>query len=124
MSTWIINKLKPFIVHEKSSQKLATSFSLGAYVAFSPFIGCHTLMVIILCWVFKLHWPTMLASSNLINNPWTMVPVYSAGYFLGDFILHDICGINGLLLNPSWMSWVNEPLGHYLGMPAISLWSF
>ncbi len=75
------------IAQEKSAYKLAASCALGAYIAFSPFFGLHTVMVFGLSWLFALNVPVTWAVSVAINNPWTMIPVYFSGYYVGDWIL-------------------------------------
>lgn len=64
---------------------LARSVALGIYIAFSPFIGFHTIMVFFLGWLFSLSIPIVFAVSLLLHNPWTMFFVYAAGYITGEF---------------------------------------
>ena len=64
---------------------LARSVALGIYIAFSPFVGLHTVLVFLFGWLFASSIPIVLAVSLLVNNPWTMIFVYSAGYITGSF---------------------------------------
>lgn len=41
----IYRLLKAMVFKERSVHILALSFSLGVYIAFSPFIGLHTIMI-------------------------------------------------------------------------------
>lgn len=63
---------------------LARSVALGIYIAFSPFIGFHTVLVFLLGWLFSLSIPIIFAVSLLLHNPWTMFFVYAAGYSTGE----------------------------------------
>ncbi len=109
---------------ERSVTILTASFALGAYVAFCPFICCHTLIIILLAWLFPLNWFVMLAVSNVINNPWTMIPVYSSGYFTGEWLLGGLCGIDTQSCNPLWVQSLNDTLYHYTGLHGVAFWSF
>lgn len=76
-----------------SPQKIAASFGVGIFIAFSPLIGAHFLMVILSAFVLKLDGAIVLCAS-LFNNPFTAVPFYSLDYFVGYWILHDILGFD------------------------------
>ena len=52
-----------------------------------------------------------------------MVPLYLGDYLFGKWLLYSI-GIDAMNTNPSWMSWINEPLQHYTGISGISFWAF
>jgi len=120
----IYGVLKSLFIKERSSKKLATSFCVGAYIAFSPFMGLHTVMTFAFAWLFNLNLAATFTGSCLINNPWTMIPVYSGGYFFGDWLLHAVFGFDTIGSNPTWMACINEPLAAYVGLPQVSLWSF
>lgn len=79
---------KSLLKREYCAHKFALSCCIGAYIAFSPFIGLHTIMVFLFSWLFALNTATMFAVSFLINNPWTMVPVYGSGYLVGNWFLN------------------------------------
>ena len=97
-----------------SSHKLTMSFCVGLYIAASPFIGLHFVMIVAVVWLFGLNFPVTFVTASL-NNPWTMIPYYSAGYFLGYAILHHVLG-----LNPSWII----SLEKVFGSGYICVWSF
>lgn len=80
----------------RSPTKIAISFGIGIFIAFSPLIGFHMIMVICLSFLLKLDAPIVLFAS-LFNNPITAIPFYSFDYFVGYWILHDIFKIN-----PDW----------------------
>jgi uncharacterized protein len=115
---------KKCIGSETSPRRLALSFSLGTYIAFSPFLGLHTLMVLILGWLSRLNIPVAMTAAYVVNNPWTMIPIYSAGYALGYFLLHKATSLGTLLTNPTWMHNVDNFFNQYLHMSQPCLWSF
>jgi len=124
----IIKKLKKFfqklVLKERSPRVLAISFCVGVFVAFSPFVGFHTLMVFVISWLFSLNLPVTFSTSFFFNNPWTMVPVYSTNYFFGEWFLRKIIGLNPISMNPSWMEPLNSMIVKYTGISGISFWSF
>ncbi|TET05932.1 DUF2062 domain-containing protein [Candidatus Dependentiae bacterium] len=124
----IASRIKQFIyfltLKERSPRRLSLSCCLGIYIAFSPFVGFHTIMIFFFSWFFKLNPSVTFTSSYLLNNPWTMLPLYVTDYLFGDWFLRFFLGNNFLTLNPSWMSWINQPLIHYTGIKGVSFWSF
>jgi uncharacterized protein (DUF2062 family) len=122
--TRIKNKMHELALQERSSKKLALSCAMGVFIAFSPFICFHTVMTFVLTWLMGLNLAATFAVSVLVNNPWTMLPIYSADYFFGEFLLHDLLGIDTVSMNPAWMCWINEKLAYYCGIKDVSFWAF
>lgn len=116
--------LLSLVIKEHSSQKLAFSFCMGIYIAFSPYVGFHTLMTFVVAWLLGLNLAVTFAGSCLIHNPWTTIPVYGIDYIFGEFLLKTVCGLDTLSMNPGWMTWVNDYLSAYLGIPQLAFWSF
>jgi uncharacterized protein (DUF2062 family) len=81
-------------------------------------------MTFTLAWLLNLNLAATFAGSCLINNPWTMVPIYSADYFFGDFLVHKVFGCATVTWNPTWMNWINHQLSVYCGISNISLTAF
>ncbi len=120
ISQWLAS----LVVHERSSAKLAFSFCMGIYIAFSPFVGFHTLMTFVIVWLLGLNLAVTFAASCLLHNPWTTIPIYGFDYIFGEWLLKTVMGLDSLAMNPSWMLSVNDTLSTYLGTPHIALWSF
>lgn len=116
--------LMGLLLKEHSPKKLAMAFSLGVYIAFSPFPGFHTAMVFVLSWLCGLNVAAVLASSCLINNPWTMIPVYMADYVFGNWLCCTFLGTNMIGFNPAWMNGMAQWLCQTTGLAHISLASF
>ena len=120
----IRNFLKKIAAKERCPHRLALAASLSVYIAFSPFLGLHTAMHIVLGWLFGLNIPLLLAVGYGVNNPWTMVPIYMSGYVCGYWILHSWWGMSITGFNPVWMSFLNDKIAYYLGMVDVSFWAF
>lgn len=131
-----MNRFKKFIKNffnriippEVSIKKLSLSFSTGVFIAFSPFIGVHTLMIIIVCWVTGLNLAVTLATSYLINNPWTVLPIMAADYIFGHWLFTKVFNLDLSNYDPAWMEFVNNHIGkylqQYLGLEKLCLWHF
>ena len=110
------------IINERSPSKLALAFCVGVFVAFSPFIGLHTLMMLGIAWWARLNFAMIYAASHLINNPLTMGPLYWIDHTIGKKICYFLFGY--IPMNPLWMNWVNAKIAYYTGLPGVSLWAF
>ena len=67
---------------QESPHRTALAFAVGAFIAFSPAYGLHTLSVLLCIWAFRLNGVALLAGS-LINNPWTLIPILGATLWTG-----------------------------------------
>jgi uncharacterized protein (DUF2062 family) len=71
---------------DDSPSRVALAFALGVFIAFFPIFGIHTGMAIAIAIAFRLN-KAALVVGTLVNNPWTVAPMYSAGTLLGCFVL-------------------------------------
>jgi uncharacterized protein (DUF2062 family) len=97
-----------------TAQQLAKTVAIGAYIAMSPFPGAHTIIMIVSMWLLRLNFPLLFITAS-INNPWTMVPLYSLDYFFGYWLIHHFFGYS-----PMW----NISLQKVFGSGSICVWSF
>lgn len=67
---------------DDTPERIALAFSVGVFLAFSPFLGLHTLLGIAFTFLFGLN-RLALFLGVFVNNPWTLVPIYAASTFLG-----------------------------------------
>jgi len=71
--------------HEEP-EKVAASFAIGVAIAFSPFVGFHFLLAIVLALLLKLN-KLDVVLGTLVVNPLTLGPVSAAALPVGRFIL-------------------------------------
>jgi uncharacterized protein (DUF2062 family) len=83
MKKYIRDRIKGIIKLDDSPHKLATAFALGVFIAFTPTIGLHTISCILFAWMFRLSKLVVFTSSMLVNNPWTIVPLYGSCLWFG-----------------------------------------
>lgn len=76
------DQLRRLLYLNESPHRTALAFAVGAFIAFSPTYGLHTISVFVLAWAFRLNAAAVLAGS-LINNPWTVVPILGATMWTG-----------------------------------------
>ncbi|MDQ6651435.1 MAG: DUF2062 domain-containing protein [Acidobacteriota bacterium] len=68
-------------------ERTALAFSIGVFIAFSPFLGVHTILATLIAFVFRFN-KLAVYSGTFINNPFlTLVPIIVASYAIGAFIL-------------------------------------
>ena len=68
-------------------ERTALAFSIGVFIAFSPFLGLHTIMATFVAFVFRFN-KIAIYAGTFINNPFlTLVPIIIASYAIGAFIL-------------------------------------
>lgn len=129
---YLRHKFDQIIAKEQSPDKLAKSFSLGMWIALSPFLGVQTFLVFILGLPLKAHTGIVMILIYLINNPLTMFPIAIFDYLAGIWIFKDLLGINLAQYNPSWMqafnTFVEKKLGSYLhnyiNVADLSIWYY
>jgi len=68
-------------------ERTALAFSIGVFIAFSPFLGLHTIMATLVAFLFRFNKIAVYAGTFL-NNPFlTLVPIIIASYAVGALIL-------------------------------------
>lgn len=76
------DRIRSLFTLKDTPQRLALAFAVGVFIAFSPVIGLHTLMAVAIIWVFRMN-TVVLFTGALINNPWTIVPLYAFCLWFG-----------------------------------------
>lgn len=99
---------------EKSSKKLAASFSLGTFIALTPTIPFQTPLLFLLSWILRLNSAVTFAAVYLVNNPFTMVPIYIIDYAFGAWFFQKVVGIDLVRYNPWWVEKFNAFLSRYI----------
>jgi len=68
-------------------ERTALAFSVGIFIAFSPFLGLHTLMATALAFAFRFN-KIAIYTGTFVNNPLlTLVPITLASYAVGALLL-------------------------------------
>lgn len=114
MKNYVKQILHKLILAEKSPTTLALSFSLGAFLAFSPYLGLQTWLVFPLCWILKLNITVTMTTLYLISNPLTFVPIVLTGYWVGQWFLIKLLKIDAIAYNPTWLSSLLNFLARYV----------
>ena len=100
--------LRRLLAIDDPPERTALAFSIGIFIAFSPFLGLHTIMATLLAFLFKFN-KIAIYTGTFINNPFlTLVPIIVVSYGVGAFILGRPLGIPPegieLLKNPAIFS--------------------
>jgi uncharacterized protein (DUF2062 family) len=66
-------------------RRTALAFGIGVFIAFSPFLGLHTLMAIAIAFAFRLNRIAVLAGAWI--NALALIPCYLFGTLLGAQLL-------------------------------------
>lgn len=78
--------LADLLGREESPERVAAAIALGVGIGFSPFMGIHFVLAIGLAFLFKLN-KVDAALGQFVGNPWTLPPIFAAGYALGRILL-------------------------------------
>lgn len=116
---------------KESPTKLAGSFAMGVFIAFSPYLGIQTLLIFLFGFLLKLNSKIIFTIVYVINNPWTMFPIIALDYMVGVSV-SQMLNIDLSKYNPSWMVsfnlWLNHKVGHYVSkyidIPKLSFWTY
>jgi uncharacterized protein len=85
-------------------ERTALAFSIGVFIAFSPFLGLHTIMATAIAFAFRFN-KIAIYTGTFINNPFlTLVPIIVVSYALGALVTGRPLGLPAggleLLSNP------------------------
>jgi hypothetical protein len=121
----LINKV---ISPDMSPPYVARSCALGVFMAFSPYLGIQTILVIGLAVIMRASAPIAVTLLYVINNPWTMIPIAALDFVFGRFLVTTLLGLDLTPYNPAWMEWVNNKIGYYVlsfvGIDKFCFWSY
>jgi hypothetical protein len=82
-----LRRLLQVLLHiEDTPHRTALAFGVGVLIAFSPFLGIHMGIALLVAFLFRLNRVAILLGTYL-NNPWTLAPIYLAGTSLGCVLL-------------------------------------
>ena len=79
--------LRRLLAVDDTPERTALAFSVGVFIAFSPFLGLHTILATLVALLFRFN-KIAIYSGTFINNPFlTLVPIIAASYALGALLL-------------------------------------
>jgi uncharacterized protein (DUF2062 family) len=68
-------------------ERTALAFSIGVFIAFSPFLGLHTIIATVIAFLFRFN-KVAIYTGTFVNNPFfTLVPIIIGSYAVGAFLL-------------------------------------
>src|SRR5690349_18934269 len=68
-------------------ERTALAFSIGVFIAFSPFLGLHTILATLIAFIFRFN-KVAIYTGTFVNNPFfTLVPIIIGSYTVGAFVL-------------------------------------
>lgn len=68
-------------------ERTALAFSVGVFIAFSPFLGLHTIAATLVAFLFRFN-KIAIYTGTFLNNPFlTLAPIIIASYALGAVVL-------------------------------------
>ena len=68
-------------------ERTALAFSIGVFIAFSPFLGLHTILATFIAFVFRFNKVAIYTGTFVNNPPLTLVPIIVASYAVGAFFM-------------------------------------
>jgi uncharacterized protein (DUF2062 family) len=91
------DRLKLLFSIKDTPHRLALAFALGVFIGMSPLLGVHTVMGILIAWIFRLNRIATIVGVY-VTNPWTIVPIYTFSTWVGAKCL----GMNRILPDVDW----------------------
>ena len=77
--------LKRLLHLQDPPHRTALAFGIGVFIAFSPLLGLHTVMAIVIAFAFGLNRVAVLAGAWI--NFWALAPCYAFGTLIGALML-------------------------------------
>lgn len=85
--------LRRLLALDDPPERTALAFSAGVFIAFSPFLGLHTILATLVAFWFRFN-KIAIYAGILVNNPlFTLVPIIIASYGLGALLLGRPFGV-------------------------------
>lgn len=91
---------------------IAAGLATGAAVSFTPFVGGHIALGMLLCWMLRASFMAMVLGTVAAGNPWTFPFIWIGTYKLGNMMLGRVPAETGGTLPPPGFT-----LSHLLEKP-------
>jgi uncharacterized protein (DUF2062 family) len=73
------------------------AFASGVFIGMSPFLGVHTVLGILVAYIFRLNKLATIVGVY-ITNPWTIIPIYTFSTWVGAKCL----GLKDIMPDINW----------------------
>jgi len=83
---WLRRRVGQLLKLDDTPHRIALAFGIGVWLAFFPILGIHTILGLLIAFLFRLNRPAILMGVY-VSNPWTLAPLYMAGTVVGCEIL-------------------------------------
>lgn len=110
---FIRKRLEKLLLSERSCARLAASFSTGTFIAIMPIIPLQTPLLFLVSWLCGLNAAVTFAAVYIVNNPFTLIPIYIIDYAVGVYFF-KMLGIDAASYNPSWVAGMNTLISRYI----------
>ena len=104
------DKLRQILSVKESPRKIALAFALGVFIGMSPLLGIHTVLGLAAAWIFRLN-KFVTVVGVFVTNPWTIVPIYTFGTWIGAKLL----GIDRIIPDIDWAHLTMREVVHSFG---------
>ena len=81
----LTDSLKGLLHLQDPPRRTAIAFGTGVFIAFSPFLGLHTPIAIVVAFAFRLNRVAVLTGAWI--NFWALPPCYAFGTLIGALLL-------------------------------------
>jgi uncharacterized protein (DUF2062 family) len=78
--------LRRLLALDDPPERTALAFSVGVFIAFSPFLGLHTVIATVIAFWFRFN-KVAVYGGTFVNNPVLIVPIVVASYAVGALLL-------------------------------------
>jgi uncharacterized protein (DUF2062 family) len=86
LAAMLRSALRSLLNLDDPPERTALAFAIGTFIGFSPLLGLHTILVVLVSVVWRLNKLAILTGS-LLSNPWTIAPIVGASWAIGRLII-------------------------------------
>ena len=79
--------LRRLLAIDDPPERTALAFSIGVFIAFSPFLGLHTIVATLIAFIFRFNKLAIYTGTFVNNPPLTLVPIIIASYAVGALLM-------------------------------------
>lgn len=80
---WMLSIKNELRNPDRSPRMKAMSVAIGVFIAISPFMGFHFIMAFATLALYRKLDKVLVLGFTMVNNWWTMVPIYGVGLWMG-----------------------------------------